>query len=105
VSVTVPIGLPRDPCEAEKEGNSGELTHIVDWCHMSDTSDRASRISVRRYSSASEADRDDLRYWLQIPEAERVLEVWRLSVEQWRLRGEPTHEPGLCRSVARLRRR
>jgi Arc/MetJ-type ribon-helix-helix transcriptional regulator len=72
---------------------------------MGDINDRAARISVRRYASASEADRDELRYWLQIPEAERVLEAWRLSVEQWRLRGEPPHEPGLCRSVARVHRR
>jgi hypothetical protein len=71
---------------------------------MSNRTDRAARLSVRRYSSTAEADRDDLRYWQQIPEAERVLQAWRLSVEQWRLRGEP-HEPGLCRSVAHVRRR
>jgi hypothetical protein len=71
---------------------------------MSDSTDRAARISIRRYASAAEADRDDLRYWLEIPEAERVLHAWRLSVEQWRLRGELPNEPGLCRTVARILR-
>ena len=37
--------------------------------------------------------------------AERVLLAWRLSLEQWQLSGHPPHEPGLCRSVARVTRR
>jgi hypothetical protein len=65
----------------------------------------ARRITVRRYSSATEADRHDLEYWMQIPDAERILQVWRLSQETWRLRGDLPHESGLCRSVARIRRR
>ena len=86
---------------------------------MSNRDDRRARMSVTRYQSAADADRDDLRYWLQIPEAERVLQVWRLSVEQWRLRPstdaarpEPadgraklTNESRLSRSVARISRR
>ena len=67
--------------------------------------ERSSRITVRRYASATEADQHDLEYWLQIPEAERVLHVWRLSQELACLRGEPPHEPGLHRSVARVYRR
>jgi hypothetical protein len=62
-------------------------------------------MTVRRYSSAAEADRHDLEYWMQMPDAERVLQVWRLSQELWRLRGERPDEPGLCRSVARVHRR
>ena len=62
-------------------------------------------ITVRRYSSAAEADRHDLEYWMQIPERERILRVWTLSQELWRLKGELRDEPGLCRSVASLRRR
>ncbi len=42
---------------------------------------------------------------LRIPEAERALEAWRLSQELWRLKGGPSHESGLCRSVARVHRR
>lgn len=61
-------------------------------------------VTVRRFASAAEADRHDLEFWLQIPEAERVLRVWTLSQELWRLKGELRHEPGLCRSVARIRR-
>ena len=60
---------------------------------------------VRRYTSAAEADLHDLEFWLQIPDIERVLHVWRLSQEIWRLRGDLPDEPGLCRSVARVHRR
>jgi hypothetical protein len=76
---------------------------------MSDARDRASerarRITVRRYASAREADKADLAFWAELSEAERVLQVWRLSRELWELRGERVDEPGLCRSVARVRRR
>jgi hypothetical protein len=61
--------------------------------------------TLRRFASAREADREDLAYWLQIPESERILEVWRLSQELWRLSGQPAYEPGLSRSVTRLHRR
>jgi hypothetical protein len=66
---------------------------------------RARRITVRRFASAAEADRHDLEFWLQIPEAERVLHAWRLSEELWRLSGNRSHEPGLHRSVESVRRR
>jgi hypothetical protein len=76
---------------------------------MSDAADRvmerARRITIRRFASAADADREELAYWQQIPEAERALEAWRLSLELWHLTGGPPHEPGLCRSVARVRRR
>jgi hypothetical protein len=65
---------------------------------------RASRMTVRRYLSATDADRHDLEFWMQIPEAERILRVWQLSQEIWQLRGDLPDEPGLCRSVARVRR-
>jgi len=68
-------------------------------------SGRADRLSVRRFASSAEADRHDLEFWLQIPERERVLQAWRLSEELWRLHGALPHEPGLCRSVARVHRR
>jgi len=61
-------------------------------------------VMVRRFDSSRDADRHDLEYWRQIPDQERVLLVWTLSQEQWRLRGEPSREPGLCRSVARIHR-
>ena len=66
---------------------------------------RAARMTVRRYSSLAEADRHDLEFWMQIPEADRILQAWRLSQELWRLRGELPDESGLCRSAARIRRR
>lgn len=73
------------------------------------TADRATsrraRMTVRRYASAAEADRHDLAFWMQLPEAERILQVWRLSQELWQLRGDLPDEPGLCRSLARVRRR
>ena len=66
---------------------------------------RAGRVTVRRFASAAEADRHDLEYWMKVPEAERVLHVWRLSQELWRLRGDLRDESGLSRSVARILRR
>jgi hypothetical protein len=66
---------------------------------------RERHITVRKYASFVEADKDDLAYWLRLSPAERVLQVWRLSQEQWQLRGDPPYEPGLCRSVARVHRR
>jgi hypothetical protein len=65
---------------------------------------RAARMIVRRFASAPEADRHDLEYWQSIPASERLLQVWRLSVELWRWRGEFHDERGLCRSVASVRR-
>jgi hypothetical protein len=61
-------------------------------------------ITVKRFSSPSEADRHDREYWRSVPEAERIQLVWRLSVEQWRRAGLYRDEPGLCRSVANVRR-
>ena len=52
------------------------------------TDDRHPKMAVRGYPSAAEADRHDLEFWLQIPERERILRVWQLSQELWRLRGE-----------------
>src|SRR5262249_7160708 len=69
------------------------------------STDRSARLVTRRFESSAEADRHDLEFWRQIPERERVLQVWRLSQELWRLRGELRNEPGLCRSVARVHRR
>ncbi len=65
---------------------------------------RERRITIRRYASAAEADRHDVEYWRQLSDAERLLYAWRLSQELWTLRGELPDEPGLCRSVARVRR-
>ena len=67
--------------------------------------ERARRITVRRFASAREADAHDLAYWATLSDAERILQVWRLSRELWQLRGAGVDEPGLCRSVASVRRR
>jgi hypothetical protein len=69
------------------------------------STDRSARLTTRRFESSAEADGHDLEFWLQIPERERVMRVWRLSQELWRLRGELRDEPGLCRSIARIHRR
>ena len=61
-------------------------------------------MTVARYTSAADADRADADFWRQIPEAERVLQAWRLSLELSQLRGDPPYEPGLRRPVARIPR-
>jgi hypothetical protein len=63
------------------------------------------RITARRFSSNAEADRHDAEFWRQMPADERVLLAWQLSVDQWELLGRARDEPGLCRSVASIRRR
>jgi hypothetical protein len=59
---------------------------------------------VRVYRSLEAHDRDDAAYWAELTAAERVTQVWRLSLEQWQLRGEFPDESGLPRSVARVQR-
>ena len=71
---------------------------------MEQPADRRGRMQVRVFRSHAEQARADAAYWSAIPADQRVLEVWRLSEEQWRLRGEFPDEPGLCRSVARVQR-
>ncbi len=85
----------------------GEPVGLVRYFVMSEPPDRVQGTarSIRRFASVADADREDLAYWLRIPESERVVEVWRLSVELWRVSGEKVNEPGLCRSVARVLRR
>jgi hypothetical protein len=65
---------------------------------------RSARVVVRRFASTAEAERHDAGYWLTLPASERFLQVWRLSVDVWQWRGERPHEPGLCRSIAVVRR-
>ena len=69
------------------------------------TASRARRVTVRRYESAAEADRHDIEYRMQLSDTERVLQVWRLSLELAQLRGDPPYEPGLHRSVTHVGRR
>ena len=70
-----------------------------------DEGDRRSRAEVRRFSSARDADRADLEFWMRTPAADRILEVWRLSQEQWELSATSPDEPRLSRSVTCVRRR
>lgn len=55
---------------------------------MSSADQRRARMQVRVYPSIQAHLRDDAAYWAALPAAERVIQVWRLSEEQWRLRGE-----------------
>jgi hypothetical protein len=71
---------------------------------MNAASARRSRMIVRVYPSLSAQDRDDAQYWRAQPMNERILQVWKLSEAQWRLRGEFPDESGLPRSVARIHR-
>jgi hypothetical protein len=59
-------------------------------------------MDVKVYATLADHARDEMSFWAAIPAAERVLQVWKLSVEQWRLRGELPDESGLPRSVARV---
>ncbi len=50
-------------------------------------------MTSRRFASHAEADAADLAYWMAIPEAERVLQVWRLSLAQYGQTGMGTMAP------------
>ena len=65
---------------------------------------RRNRMLVRVYPSLVEHGRDDPGYWAALPVSERVLQVWKLSEAQWRLRGEFPDASGLPRSTARVHR-
>ncbi len=67
--------------------------------------ERGRRISVRVFSSLAEHEAANNEYWNALSPEERVELTWCLSEELWRLRGECNDEPGLCRSLAVLRRR
>lgn len=61
-------------------------------------------VTVRVFSSMADQDRHDAEYWAALPVDLRVMQAWKLSVEQWQLQGAPPHEPGLSRSVTVVRR-
>jgi len=71
---------------------------------MEFAAERRARMQVKLFPSLAAHQKDDRAFWAAVPVSTRVLEVWALSEEQWRLRGEFPDEPGLCRSVARLYR-
>jgi hypothetical protein len=62
-------------------------------------------MTVRRFESNAEADRQDAEYWRDMAQSDRIRFAWQLSVEQWQLLGRKSDEPGLCRSVECLHRR
>jgi hypothetical protein len=62
-------------------------------------------VTVKRFASAADADAHDLEYWRAMPASERLLLVWRLTQDLWRLSGHYDDESGLCRVVTGVRRR
>ena len=72
---------------------------------VSTPAERRNRIQVRVYATLAEHDADDAAYWAALPVEQRVLQVWKLSEAQYRLRGELPDESGLPRSIARVHRR
>lgn len=65
---------------------------------------RRARMQVQVYRSLAAHQHDDAVYWASLPVDVRVLQAWKLSEEQWRLRGELPDEPGPSRSIARVLR-
>ena len=60
--------------------------------------------SARVFRSLAEHDRADAEYWAALPADVRVMQVWKLSLEQWQLQGGDAYEPGFSRFVASVRR-
>jgi hypothetical protein len=65
----------------------------------------ARRITIRRTTFGPEDDRLDREFWAAMTPEERVVETWRLTVEQWELKGWDPDESRLRRTVARIVRR
>jgi hypothetical protein len=70
-----------------------------------DAAERRRRMTVRKFASHAEADAADVVYWREIPEAERIAQVWRLSLAQWSQTGDVDDASRLRRTVTRIRRR
>jgi hypothetical protein len=71
---------------------------------MDSAAKRRERMQIRVYPSLAAQERDDPRFWAAMTVDERVLQVWKLSEAQWRLRGAFPDESGFPRSVARVHR-
>ena len=56
------------------------------------------------FNSLTEHDRADAEYWAKLPPDVRVMQVWKLSLEQWQLHSGVAYEPGLSRFVTCIRR-
>ena len=69
-----------------------------------ETAERRRRMTVRKFASNAEADAADLEYWRTLPETERILQVWRLSLAQWSQSRDVDDAPRLHRTVARVLR-
>lgn len=95
------VGRPAAACVRDDEGATafgliGSVdSGIKDNGDVSSADQRRARMQVRVYPSIQAHLRDDAAYWAALPAAERVMQVWRLSEEQWRLRGEFRNESGL----------
>jgi hypothetical protein len=102
------------PWSRDVSDGASVSTHVLErrrirTCHnnamdMDTVTARRNRMQVRAYSSLAAHDQDDARFWAALPVEERVLQVWKLSEAQWRLRGEFPDESGLPRSTARVHR-
>ena len=93
-------------CRSERAdfADHAERVGFCDNSSMDSATLRRTRMQVRVYPSLAAHDRDDASFWAAIPVAERVLQVWRLSEAQWRLRGEFPDASGFPRSTARVHR-
>ncbi len=70
----------------------------------SETAERRRRMTVRKFASHTEADAADVAFWRALPETERILQVWRLSLAQWAQTGDVNDASRLRRTVTRVRR-
>jgi hypothetical protein len=66
--------------------------------------ERRNRMQVRVYPTLAAHDQADASFWAALPVSDRILQVWKLSEAQWRLRGEFPDESGFPRSLARVHR-
>jgi hypothetical protein len=67
--------------------------------------ERTREITAQLFHSHAEQEAANAGYWKQLTPDERLDLVWRLTEEQWRLKGEFPDEPRIQRTIVRLVRR
>ena len=62
-------------------------------------------VTAQVFGSNAEQEAANAGYWKQLTPDERLALVWKLTEEQWRLKGDFPDEPRIQRTVVRVVRR
>ena len=60
--------------------------------------------TVRKVSSIPDQQVQTYRYWQSVSDSERMNATWQITIEMYRLKGQPLNAEGLQRSVVSIQR-